>query len=120
MMKRGWIGLSVLVVLMLATEDTGWAWCGTCQVCVERTMVTIPSDYCGVANNEHGNLCCSEQQIGPATYCNLSGAACYGTTVGGGGSSGGGGGSSCQYVNGWCPAECFNCNGGGVGWPPRV
>ncbi len=115
--QMGWIKLTVLVGLMLAAaEGTGLAWCGTCQVCDERNLpgTTLPRDTCMVANDEHGNLCCSEEWIGIERHCSESGSACYGTTVSGGGGSAGGGGS-CSYVNGWCPAECYNCGGGGGG-----
>ncbi len=122
--RTRWIGQAVLVALVLAaTEGAAWAWCGTCQVCREKTIITIPADFCGVANDENGSMCCSEFDSGIGTYCYESGSACYGIIVddgGGTGGGGGGGGGSCTYQNGWCPAECMNCSGGGVGWPPRI
>jgi hypothetical protein len=113
-----WVGLSVLVVMMLAAaEGLGWASCGTCQVCKQSTNITLPRDYCKVANNEAGSMCCAEFDTGVGTYCSESGSACYGIIVGGGGGgtggTAGGSGSTCSYVNGWCPAECWSCGGGG-------
>ena len=115
MKRMRWIGSIALIGAMLAiAESAGWAWCGTCQVCRERTNITIPSDYCAIANSEAGSMCCAEFNSGAGVYCTESGSACYGITVdggGGGGSAGGGGG--CAYQNGWCPAECMRCSGGG-------
>lgn len=112
-----WIRLSVLIGLMLAgAQGAAWAECGTCQVCRERSRLTIPADYCSVASDEEGYMCCSLDSIGIATYCSMSGSACYGINVGGGGGGtggGGGGGGSCTYQSGWCPPECFSCGGGG-------
>ena len=116
--RMRWMVLTVLVGLMVvAAEDTGWALCDTCQVCKQRTNITIPSDYCAAANNENGSLCCSEFDSGAGRYCSEYGSACYGIVVGGGGTggSGGGGGGSCTYQGGWCPAECMSCGGGGGG-----
>ena len=110
------MGLAVLFGLMLvAAEGVGWAACDTCQVCRERTNLTIPADYCAVANNESGSMCCTEFDSGAGRYCTESGSACYGVIVDGGGSggSGGSGGTTCSYQNGWCPAECMSCGGNG-------
>jgi hypothetical protein len=117
-MKRqllvGWI---VLLGLILGSfYSTAWATmtCGTCQVCKHRERITIPADYCAVANNESGSLCCDLLDFGTGTVCGESGDACYGIIVGGGGGDGGtGGGTSCSYRNGWCPAECMSCSSGG-------
>jgi hypothetical protein len=115
-MRMRWTGLVVLVGLMLVAADgVAWAGCGTCQVCRERSRLTIPADYCALANNENGSMCCTEFDSGAGTYCSESGSACYGIIVDGGGDgggSGGGGGSTCSYQNGWCPAECMTCSGG--------
>lgn len=125
MVKRmRWIRLLLLAGLMLAAaEGAVWAGCGTCQVCRERTRITIAADYCGVANNENGSMCCSEFDSGIGTYCWESGDACYGIIVddggGGGSGGGGGGGSTCSYQEGWCPPECISCSGGS-GSPPAV
>ena len=108
--RFGWTGLTVLAALILVgSEGIAWAGCGTCQVCRERTSLTIPRDFCDVANNEHGYLCCTPESIGPATYCWESGSACYGTNAGGGGGGDGEGGGECTYQNGWCPATCMSC-----------
>ena len=111
------IGLALLAAVMLiGSQSAVWAECGTCQVCIEKTTLTIPRDTCGVANNQDGYMCCSPETYGVATYCHMDGAACYGTTVGGGGGGGGTGGSggSCRSTGGFCPAECFSCGGGGT------
>lgn len=113
-----WMGMTVLLGLMLASaEVAGWATCDTCQVCRERTHITIPGDYCGIANNESGSLCCSEFDSGAGTYCSEYGSSCYGIVIdgggGGGGGTGGSGGGGCTYQNGWCPANCMSCSGGG-------
>jgi hypothetical protein len=104
-------------LVLAALESAAWAWCGTCQVCRERNHITIPADFCGVANGEDGSMCCDEFDTGVGTLCGESGSACYGIIVdGGGGDSGGGGsggGGGCSYQTGWCPAECFTCGGGG-------
>ena len=116
--RNRWIGLSILAGLMLlAAEGAAWAGCGTCQVCKTGSYLTIPADWCGIANDEDGWMCCSEFQVGPATYCSMDGDACYGIIVDGGGGSGGGGGTTCSYQNGWCPAACMSCSGGGR---PRI
>lgn len=112
-----WVVPSAFVLLMLVgTQGVARAECGSCQVCREKTRLTLPADYCATANDEDGYMCCSPETYGLATYCNLEGAACYGISVGGGGGGGGGGtgggGGSCSYQNGWCPAECFSCGGG--------
>src|SRR5436305_1444646 len=124
MVKRlRWIGLTVFVGFMLAAaEKPGWASCGTCQVCKQRTNITIPSDYCAVANSEDGSMCCSVLDTGAGKYCYESGSACYGIIVGGGGGGGsaGGGGATCSYQNGWCPAECMSCDSSGGGGRPAV
>ena len=114
MQRRPVIFLAVLVGIMIA-EGTGWAACNTCQVCRTRTHITIPADFCGVANNEAGSLCCSEFDTGAGTLCSESGSACFGITIdgGGGGGSAGGGGGTCAYQNGWCPPECISCGSGG-------
>lgn len=112
--RMRWLGLTVLVGLMLAAaEGAGWASCGACQVCVEKTSLTLARDYCKLANGENGSLCCSEESYGFGTYCSESGSACYGIIIDGGGGGGGtgGGGTSCSYQNGWCPAECMSCSG---------
>lgn len=111
------VGLAALVaVMLLGSQGAVWAECGTCQVCIEKTTLTIPRDTCGVANNQDGYMCCSPETYGVATYCHMDGAACYGTSVGGGGGGGGTGGSggSCRSTGGFCPAECFSCGGGGT------
>lgn len=110
-----WIRLAVLAGLMLVgAQSAVWAACGTCQVCREKTRLTIPADYCSIADGENGSLCCAEESIGIATYCTESGTLCYGIGVspGGGGSGGGGGGGGCAYQSGWCPPECMSCSGG--------
>jgi len=111
------LGLIVFLGLMIAAaENTAWAWCGTCQVCKTRTHITIPADYCGVANGENGSMCCQEFDTGAGTLCWESGSACYGIIVDGGGGGGGGtggGGGGCSYQGLWCPAECMSCGGGG-------
>ena len=111
-----WVGLPFLVVffMLAGARGTAWAECGTCQVCREKTRLTIPADYCAVANDEAGYTCCTPSSIGIATYCSESGSACYGIVVGGGGGgggTGGGGGGGCGYQSGWCPAECMTCGG---------
>jgi hypothetical protein len=116
--RMRWIGLTVLTGLMVITaEGAGWAACDTCQVCRERTHITIPADYCSPASGENGSLCCSEFNSGAGTYCGEYGSACYGIIIHGGGGSGGsgGGGGGCTYQGGWCPAECMSCSGGGGG-----
>jgi hypothetical protein len=47
--------------------------------------------------------------------CKMSGNACTGTSSGGSGGTGGtgGGGSNVCQTNGFCPAQCFSCSGGG-------
>ena len=114
--RMGWFRLVVSLALMLtAAEGTGWAGCGACQVCREKTNLTIASDYCSLANDENGSTCCSVFDSGAGSYCWESGSACYGIIVDGGGGTGGsgGGGTTCSYQNGWCPAECMSCSGGG-------
>lgn len=115
--RMRWIRLSLLVVLMVvAAQGAAWAVCGNCQVCRERTRITLAADFCAVANGENGSMCCSEQTYGPQTFCTESGSACYGIIVGGGGGgggTGGGGGGGCGSYGGFCPAECFSCGGGG-------
>lgn len=126
MVKRmRWISLSLLAGLVLVcAEGAAWAGCGTCQVCREKTRITIAADYCAIANDENGSMCCSELDTGIGTYCTESGDACYGIIVdggGGGSGGGGGGGSTCSYQNGWCPPECWSCSGGtGGGGAPAV
>ena len=114
--RMRWVGLPVFVVFLLAgVQGSAWAECGACQVCRVRTRITIPADFCDVASNEDGFTCCTPMTLGPSTYCNETGSACYGIVVGGGGGgggTGGGGGGSCRYQNGWCPAECWSCGGG--------
>jgi len=111
----GWLRLSVLIAVMLVgAQGVLWAECGTCQVCRYKTRLTIAADYCSVANDENGSMCCTQSSIGVASYCSESGSACYGIVVGGGGGgggTGGGGGGSCGYQNGWCPSECMSCGG---------
>lgn len=110
-----WIGLSILGVLMFfGAQGTGWATCGVCQVCQIDTNVTLSRDFCRLASNEDGSMCCTEQSFGVQTYCTESGTLCYGVIVGGGGGggTGGGAGGGCRYQNGWCPAECWSCSGG--------
>ena len=112
--RKRWVGLVVLAgLLLVAAEGAAWAECGTCQVCRTGNRVTIPADWCGIANDEDGYLCCEQFEVGFATYCSLDGSACYGIIVGDGGGSGGGGGGVCSYQNGWCPAECMSCSGSG-------
>lgn len=114
--RKHWFGLVVLVgLLSVAAGDVAWADCGTCQTCKDGTRALLfEADYCMVANNENGSMCCKEEDFGLNTFCTLSGNACYGIIVdGGGGSGGGGGGTTCNYQNGWCPAECMSCSGGG-------
>lgn len=110
-----WIRVSLLgVLLFLGAQVTGWAECGTCQVCREKTRITIPADFCDVANDENGFMCCTPSAIGPATYCSESGSSCYGVVVsggGGGGGTGGSGGGTCGYIGGWCPPQCMSCGG---------
>lgn len=111
-----WIGLPVFVAFLLAgASRQAWAECGSCQVCRERTRITIPADYCSLADSENGSMCCSVTSYGPGTYCSESGSTCYGIIVGGGGggggTGGGGGGGGCSYQNGWCPSECWSCGG---------
>lgn len=110
-------GLAVLIaILWVGSQAAAWAACGTCQVCIEKTILTIPRDFCGTANDQDGYMCCSPESYGVATYCHMDGAPCYGINVGGGGGGtggGGGGGGSCSYNSGWCPPECFSCGGGG-------
>ena len=107
-----WVRLAMLTALMVAAaEGTARAECGTCQICYYRTNVTIPRDYCRIANDEDGYMCCRDESIGMETHCTVSGDACYGVIIedppGGGG---GGGGGSCNVSGaGWCPAECFSC-----------
>ena len=58
------IGLAGLVaVLLIGSQGVVWAECGTCQVCIEKTILTIPRYICGVADNEDGYMCCT-----PETY----------------------------------------------------
>lgn len=105
----------VLLGLMLVIpSSSAMAECGTCQICEHRTVITLAQDFCRAANNEDGFMCCQPQVIGPQTFCSMSGSACYGIVVGGGGGggTGGGAGGGCRYQNGWCPAECWSCNGG--------
>lgn len=115
--KMRWIGLPVLVLLLLVgAQGAAWAGCGTCQVCKKRENFTIPKDFCAVADDENGSMCCSQESFGLATYCTETGSSCYGIVVGGGGGgggTGGGGGGGCSSSSGWCPAECFSCGGGG-------
>jgi hypothetical protein len=115
-----WIGLMMEVAgLMLATGNA-WAGCDSCQVCKEASAITIPRDYCALANNQNGQLCCQTVDTGAGTYCYTYGSDCYGIIVnGGGGGAGGSGGSgsTCSYQNGWCPAECMSCSGGTGGRP---
>jgi hypothetical protein len=111
--RRRWIGLIFLIGLLLAATD-GWAQCGACQVCRERTRITIPADFCAPANNEAGSLCCQETAIPSGTLCTEYGEDCYGIIVNGGGGGGGSdGGTTCAYQSGWCPAECMSCSSGG-------
>jgi hypothetical protein len=110
-----WAGLPIIVFLLLvAAHDVAWATCGTCQVCQRETNLSLARDFCRVASDENGAMCCSQDSIGPQTFCSESGTLCYGVVVGGGGGggTGGGGGGSCGYQNGWCPAECWSCGGG--------
>jgi hypothetical protein len=122
MVKR-WMGLSILAgLLLLAAEGSAWAECGNCQVCKENANVFgWRLDYCVIANDEDGWMCCSPEEVGVHTYCRETGDACHGIIVDGGGGSGGGGGggggSNCSYQSGWCPPSCMSCSGGGR---PRI
>jgi hypothetical protein len=113
-MYRGLRWVVLLGLMLVGAQGVAWAECGTCQVCRISTNLTLARDFCSLANNEDGSMCCSEQAIGPQTFCNESGTLCYGVIVGGGGGggTGGGAGGGCRYQNGWCPAECWSCNGG--------
>lgn len=112
--RKRWIGLAILVGLMLVVaEGAAWAECGNCQICkVGTSSLGFRIDFCTVANNESGWMCCEPQTIGLDTFCREAGDACYGIVVDGGGGSGGGGGTTCSYQNGWCPAACMSCSGG--------
>lgn len=114
--KMRWV--VVLVLVLAGAQGSAWATCGICQVCQTDTNVTFARDFCRIASSENGSMCCSEQAIGPQTFCSESGTPCYGIVVGDGGGwggSGGGGGNNCGLQNGWCPAECWSCSGGGGG-----
>lgn len=110
--------IAIAVLMFGSLSNTAWATmtCGSCQVCHHRERITIPADYCAPANNENGSLCCDELDYGTGTICGEAGDSCYGIIVnggGGGGGTGGGGSTSCNYQNGWCPAECMSCGSGG-------
>lgn len=116
--RKRWIGLALLAGLLLMAEDAAWAECGNCQVCIVQTnTLGFRVDFCAIANNQGGWMCCTPQELGWDTMCWESGDACYGIIVDGGGGSGGGGGNNCSYQNGWCPPSCMSCSGGGR---PRI
>lgn len=117
-MRISYIKLAAVVAIMLSGgQGALWAGCGVCQLCEEEQAITLSRDFCRLARDESGYMCCREESFGLETFCVQSGSACYGIEVdgGGGGSGGGGGGGGCSYQGGWCPAECFSCSGGGGG-----
>lgn len=72
-----------------------------------------------VTGEEVGATICTGSYSAWTGYsCQESGTFCSNISVGGGGGSGGGsgggggGGGGCTG-GGFCPAECFSCNGGG-------
>ncbi|MEM6453558.1 MAG: hypothetical protein AAF772_00550 [Acidobacteriota bacterium] len=117
--------VTVFVLMMISVagnapiDANGVTWgCLVCEEDVYSSSLT-PDYYCKqVGNHEQGDgiechlLCFS------GCSCFVPPNPCLNVDVTGGGSgggSGGGGGGTCN-TSGFCPAECFNCSGGGIAY----
>lgn len=90
-----------------ACEDCYWHWLNPSR------------SYCRPVNEGEVGVtnCVDYVDIYNDSYCTESGTYCSQITAGGGSGgsgSGGGDGDACQ-TDGFCPAECFSCSGGGGG-----
>lgn len=114
-------GVALLALLGMAQASPAAA----CEYCF-WTWINPTRSYCKiVVEGQVGVTSCENvvSRLGDS-FCEESGNACGVVNVpigggGGGGSAGSGGGGSnpCQTA-GFCPAQCFNCSGGGGGGVP--
>lgn len=72
------------------------------------------AQYCAPAREGGGWRCVLDEVAPGLVVCRVEGGACLNPDYGGGsGGAGGSGGGGCGS-DGFCPASCFSCGGGGI------
>ena len=105
----------VLLVALLVLANPGSASTTVFEGCYNCNNSSPGNHFCEPAY-EGAGWRCTETSIQGFTICSISGNACLNPDYGGGGGGGTGGGTNC-HTSGFCPAECFSCQGAGR---PRI
>lgn len=111
MLKDLRLGLLLLLALLPGTASATTRHYEGCFVCDFILPTGSQAECSQVGDGENGTgWQCAETDFPDGPLCTTSGGACYNVSVNGG--SGGTGGSQTCQTTGFCPAECFSCDGG--------